>query len=186
MMKKYLINHWTLTSIGILILAAMWIGWSTVPVGATTEGEIPAPMEGFLVPDFELVTIDGETVRLTDLRGRVVLINFWASWCPPCRSEMPAMQQTHVEYGPEDFVILAVNNLRQDDLADAERFVIEKGLTFPILLDTDGQVSALYQVHSLPTSFFVDQDGIIREIVIGGMSEALLRTRAENLLGEVE
>jgi thiol-disulfide isomerase/thioredoxin len=185
-MKKILINHWTLTSIGILILAAMWVGWSTVPANATTEGKIPAPMTGFLAPDFELVTSNGEVMRLSDLRGKVVLINFWASWCPPCRSEMPAMQQIHVEYGADDFVILAVNNLRQDDLADAERFVIERGLTFPILLDTDGQVFAFYQVHSLPTSFFVDQNGIIREIVVGGMSEALLRTRAENLLGEAE
>ena len=183
-MMKFLSKHWTLTSIVILILAAFWIGWSAVPTGATTDGKIPAPMEGFLAPEFELTTLSGDMVSLSDLRGKVVLVNFWASWCPPCRSEMPAMERIYSEYGPDEFVILAVNNSRQDNPTDAERFVSEKELTFPILLDLDGQVSVLYQVHSLPTSFFVDREGVIREIVIGGMSEALLRTRVENLLLE--
>ena len=185
-MSKFIEKHWTLTSIGILIMAAAWIGWSAVPADATTDGEIPAPMESFLAPDFELVALDGETLRLSHLRGKAVLVNFWASWCPPCRSEMPAMERIHTQYGPDDFVILAVNNLRQDELTDAERFVAEQGLTFPIMLDTNGQVSAQYQVHSLPTSFFIDQDGIIRDIVIGGMPEALLRTQAEKLIKEGE
>ena len=184
MMKNFLTKPWTLTSTGILVFAALWIWWSAVPSGATTAGKIPAPMEGFLAPDFELTTLNGEMVSLSDLRGKVVLVNFWASWCPPCRSEMPAMERIYTEYGPNEFVILAVNNSRQDRPAEAERFVAEKNLTFPILLDTDGQVSALYQVHSLPTSFFIDREGIVSEIVIGGMSEALLRTRVENLLQE--
>jgi cytochrome c biogenesis protein CcmG, thiol:disulfide interchange protein DsbE len=95
------------------------------------------------------------------------------------------MQQIYNEYGPDEFVVLAVNNTHQDQLGDVESFVAERGLTFPILLDTTGQVTTAYQVRSLPTSFFVDRDGIIREIVIGGpMAEALLRTRAENLLSE--
>lgn len=182
-MKDFIKKHWTLSSIGILLLAALWIWWSAVPAGAVTTGNNPAPMEGFLAPDFELKTLDGEPISLSDLRGKAVLINFWASWCPPCRSEMPAMQQVYEEYGPDEFVILAVNGSYQDRLTDAESFVAERELTFPILLDTQGQVSATYQVRSLPTSFFVDRDGIIQEIVIGGpMAEALLRTRAENLL----
>ncbi|HBX68760.1 MAG TPA: hypothetical protein DEH25_05100 [Chloroflexi bacterium] len=114
-----------------------------------------------------------------------MLVNFWASWCPPCRSEMPAMQEIYQQYGPDDFVILAVNNTQADNLADIQNFVDERGLTFPILLDNTGQVSAAYQVRSLPTSFFIDREGIIREVVIGSpMAEALLRTRAENLISE--
>ena len=184
-MRTFFDRYWTLTSIGILILGALWIGWSAPPPGSTTAGVIPAPQEGFLAPDFELVTLDGEMVCLSDLRGKAVLVNFWASWCPPCRSEMPAMQQVYDDYGPTEFVVLAVNNTHQDRIDDAEAFVAEQGLTFPILLDTDGNASEKYQVRSLPTSFFIDPAGIIREIVIGGpMSEALLRTRVDNLLGD--
>jgi len=184
-MRDLLTEHWTLVSVGILFIAALWIGWSIVPSAATTAGNIPAPMEGFLAPDFELNTLDGEKLSLSSLRGKTVLINFWASWCPPCRSEMPAMQQVFAENDPEAFVILAVNNTQQDRLSAIESFIAERGLSFPVLLDTNGQVTNAFQVRSLPTSFFVDRDGIIREIVIGGpMSEALLRTRVENLLAE--
>ena len=184
-MKDFINKHWGITSIGILLLAALWIAWSAVPGGGTTSCKIPAPMEGFLAPDFELITLNGETLSLSDFRGKVVLVNFWASWCPPCRSEMPAMQEIYQQYGPDDFVILAVNNTQADNLADIQNFVDERGLTFPILLDNTGQVSAAYQVRSLPTSFFIDREGIIREVVIGSpMAEALLRTRAENLISE--
>ncbi len=184
-MKDSITNHWTLTSIVILLIAAIWIGWSSVPSDAMTAGSISAPMEGFAAPDFELSTLTGETVALSDLKGKAVLVNFWASWCPPCRSEMPAMQQIYRDLGPDEFVILAVNSTHQDRLSEVKSFVNERGLTFPILLDTTGQVNAAYQVRSLPTSFFIDRDGIIREIVIGGpMAEALLRIRVEKLLAE--
>ena len=183
-----LINkYWTPFSAFILLFAAVWIAWSVVPAGSTTEGITPAPMEGFLAPDFELTTLDGERITLSELRGQAVLVNFWASWCPPCRSEMPAMQQVYSDFGADGFVILAVNSTHQDRLADVEGFGAERNLTFPILLDQDGQVSARYQVRSLPTSFFIDPDGIIQEVVIGGpMAEALLRTRAENLFEEAD
>ena len=184
-MKDFVNKHWSLVSATILFLAAIWIAWSTTLAGGTTEGIIPAPMEGFLAPDFELTSLDGERLKLSELRGKAVLVNFWASWCPPCRSEMPAMQQIYTDFSPDDLVILAVNSTHQDRLADVENFVSERNLTFPILLDQDGQVSASYQVRSLPTSFFVDPDGIIREVVIGGpMAEALLRTRVESLFEE--
>jgi peroxiredoxin len=178
-MEKY----WTLVTILILVLGAAWIGLSVVPPGGTTSGAIPAPQEGFQAPDFELSTIQGERVLLSDLRGQAILLNFWATWCPPCRSEMPAMQQVYLDYDQDGFVVLAVNNLRQDRRESVETFILEENLTFPVLLDNSGSVSTRYQVNSMPTSFFIDPEGIIREVVIGGpMSEALLRTRAENLL----
>lgn len=180
--RKYRIPLYVL----ILIAGAIWIQVSAAPPGTTTAGEIPAPKEGFLAPEFTLGTLDGQTITLNELRGRPILINLWASWCAPCRAEMPAMQRVHEAYQEQGLIILAVNATNQDSLTNAASFASEHGLTFPILMDTTGEVSQIYQVRSLPTSFFVDPDGIIQEIVIGGpMSEALLRTRVENLLPEV-
>lgn len=171
---------------GFILLAGLfWIGRSAVPQGAATGGEISAPQAGFLAPDFTLNTLEGKTVTLSDLRGRVVLLNIWASWCPPCRAEMPAMQRVWEEYQEQGVVVLAINSTVQDTPVDAQNFVNENNLTFPIPLDISGEVTHLYRVSSLPTSFFIGADGIIREVVIGGpMAEALLRSRIEQLVKE--
>lgn len=170
----------------ILFAGTIWIWFSAAPPGTTTAGEIPAPKEGFLAPEFTLDTLEGHAISLNELRGQPILVNVWASWCAPCRAEMPAMQRVYEAYREQGFTILAVNATNQDSLNNAAGFVSEHNLTFPILIDSTGEVSMAYQVRSLPTSFFVDQNGIIQEIVIGGpMSEALLRTRVENLLPEV-
>jgi cytochrome c biogenesis protein CcmG, thiol:disulfide interchange protein DsbE len=167
----------------ILALGAGWIFLSADKNGISTAGQIPAPQKGFLAPDFTLETLDGERVTLSDLRGKVVLLNFWATWCPPCRAEMPAFQETYIEYEDEDFVILAVNATTQDSLEDITAFIAEYGLSFPIVLDIEGEANRLYQVQSLPTSFFIDEEGIISEVVIGGpIAEALIRSRIEELL----
>lgn len=176
-------HNWV--SLLALTLALGWIWFSRAPEGATTAGLIPAPQAGFLAPAFTLSTLDGREMALDDLRGKAVLINVWATWCPPCRAEMPAMQRIYEEYREQGFEILAVNSTAQDTLANLDPFIVEYGLTFPILLDQQGDVTRLYRVLSLPTSFFVGPDGIIREVVVGGpMDEALLRARIENLLKE--
>lgn len=170
----------------ILFAGIIWIWFSAAPPGTTTAVEIPAPKEGFLAPEFTLDTLEGHAISLNELRGQPILVNVWASWCAPCRAEMPAMQRVYEAYREQGFTILAVNATNQDSLNNAAGFVSEHNLTFPILIDSTGEVSMAYQVRSLPTSFFVDQNGIIQEIVIGGpVSEALLRTRVENLLPEV-
>lgn len=124
-------------------------------------------------------------MRLSDLRGQPVLINLWASWCPPCKAEMPAFERVYEDYHEKGFQILAVNATNQDNLNNAIQFVQDYGLSFPILLDTNGEVSRQYQLNSLPTSFFVDRNGVIQQVIVGGpMSEALLRIRVEQLLQE--
>ena len=184
-MRSLIKKYWTLITIIILALGAAWIWLSVVPPGEMISRAIPAPQEGFLAPEIELSTIAGETVSLSDLRGKAILLNFWATWCPPCRSEMPAMQQVFMDYEQDGFVVLAVNNLLQDHREDVEAFIFEENLTFPVLLDSTGSASSKYQVNSMPTTFFIDPAGIIREVVIGGpMSEALLRSRVDNLLME--
>ena len=167
----------------ILLLGLAWIFVSADRSGTSTAGQIPAPQQGFLAPDFELKTPTGETVRLSDLRGQAVLVNLWATWCPPCRAEMQAIETVYNEYKDQGFVVLAVNMTYQDDPLDVMPFVTDQGLTFPILLDETGDMANAYQLNSLPSSYFIGRDGIIREVVIGGpMAEALLRTRVEDIL----
>ena len=167
----------------ILILGLAWIFISADKSGATTSGQIPAPQQGFLAPDFELKTTTGETLKLSDLRGQAVLVNLWATWCPPCRAEMKSIEKVYSEYKDQGLVVLAVNMTYQDDPTKIAPFVTEQGLTFPILLDETGAMGHAYQLRSLPSSYFIDRAGKINEVVIGGpMAEALLRTRVEEIL----
>src|SRR3990170_8387499 len=110
------------------------------------------PEEGHLAPDFALNRLDGKKVRLSDLRGKkVVLINFWATWCPPCRLEMPTMQQIYSEYKAKGFEILAVN-IEPDAQQEIRDFIKELRLTFPVALDPDMKVSRKYRLVGLPVS----------------------------------
>lgn len=178
-------HRYNLLALVCLLASSGWIWFTKSPLGSSTYDALPIPRKSFAAPDFILPATDGTLFALHDLRGRPVIINLWASWCPPCRAEMPALQQVYQEYQDEGLVILAVNATNQDNLQDALDFASSMGLTFPILLDQNGEVSTLYQLQALPTTFFVDSQGIIQEVVVGGpMAEALLRVRAEQLLEE--
>ena len=168
----------------VLLLA--WVWRSRVPPTAISTNEIEAPKDQFIAPNFTAETIEGSEITLKELRGKPIILNFWASWCPPCRAEMPAFQQAWTEFGDSDLLILAVHTTYQDSLQDAESFVQEYKLEFPILLDVTGRASASYQIHSLPTTFLIDRQGIIQKTLIGGpIPLSLLRTYAEDLLKEI-
>jgi len=142
-----------------------------------------APHTGFLAPEISLLDTNGKEITLSELRGRPVIVNFWATWCPPCRAEMPAMQRAFMDYEDEEVIILAINSTNQDALQAVKQFVDEFDITFPILLDSQGTAANTYQISSLPTTYFIGKDGIIREVVIGGpMAEALLRSRIDKML----
>lgn len=134
-------------------------------------GPEAAPEKGSLAPDFALELISGESVTLSDYQGKVVLLNFWAVWCPPCRQEMPSFQSIHERYGDE-IVILGIN--AGDSRADAASFVQEFGLTFDILLDSRSEVEFLYRVRGLPTTFLIDPQGVIQILHIGYLEERQL------------
>ncbi|RME43324.1 MAG: hypothetical protein D6796_13255 [Caldilineae bacterium] len=123
-------------------------------------------------PDFTLVTLEGETVHLRDYRGQVVLVNFWASWCPPCVAELPAIHAFYQAHRQEGFVVLAVN--AEEGAATVQNFVQREGFTFPVLLDAHGGVMNRYGVRALPTTFIVDRQGNIRYVHRGEISPQTL------------
>jgi peroxiredoxin len=179
-------NRYIVLSIVILLIGAAWIWVSASPSDTSTAGQAPAPQVGFYAPDLKLPTMNGEAISLENLRGQPVMINFWASWCPPCRSEMPAMQNVFDEYKDQGLLLLGINAANQDNRTDAVDFIEQNRLTFPVLFDTGGQAAYDYQVRSLPTTFFIDQEGKVQDIIVGGpISETLLRIRVEQLMHEV-
>ncbi|SEN59610.1 Peroxiredoxin [Mesobacillus persicus] len=188
-MKKFLI-------ITAVILAVLFIVDKTVlqnegmvnRVGLTGKykkmdnvADLPVGLaEGNVAPDFSLVDLNGNPIKLSDYRGKKVLVNFWATWCPPCKAEMPYMQELYEKYHEDGFEILAVNSTvtekSRDNVVD---FVAEYELTFPIPMDEKNRVSSDYEIMAFPTSFFIDSDGVIRSITVGGMTK-------EHLEGEIK
>jgi len=165
----------------ILSLGGGWIFLTTLINPKVAHQEQVFPYEGFLAPDLQLNTPDGQKLQLYELRGKPIVINFWASWCPPCRVEMPALQKTNENYQKDGLVIIGINSSYQDDLPNALSFIQKNGLTFPILLDSYGVATQIFRVNALPTSIFIDQNGFIHKIVVGTMPEALLRSEISAL-----
>ncbi|MCI0607841.1 MAG: TlpA family protein disulfide reductase [Anaerolineae bacterium] len=127
-----------------------------------------SPLVGKPAPNFTLPTLDGTEVSLSQFRGQPVMINFWASWCPSCREEMPEMVRLYESHKSEGFMILGVNLTFSDSLPDVQAFASEFNITFPVLLDEDGTVTEkLYRIPGIPTIIFVNRDGTIERIQVG-------------------
>jgi len=167
----------------LLIAGASWIVLSADTTKVSASNNTTAPQAGFTAPDFTLKTPQGEAYTLSKLKGQAVLVNLWATWCPPCRAEMPSIEKIYLEYKDKGFVVLALNMTYQDDPLAVVPFLQDHGLTFPVLLDETGETAFAYQLRSLPSSYFINRNGTVSEVVIGGpMSEALLRARIEKIL----
>ena len=122
---------------------------------------------GMTAPDFSLPDLQGKTQRLTDYRGKVVFLNFWATWCKPCKEEMPSMQVLWDNLKNRDFVMLAVSMDRVTTTKDIPSFVETLKLSFPILTDSWGQTDKRYKLMGVPETYIIDQSGVLREKVIG-------------------
>jgi peroxiredoxin len=156
--------------LGLVLFFAFDLGSSRSALAQFTTGRSVdfSPAVDHPAPDFSLAALSGERVQLADLRGKVVLVNFWATWCQPCRQEMPAFQARSERYG-EQLAVLAVNF---DEPADqVQAFADEFNLTFPVLLDPGGEVQALYRVRGYPTTYGVDPEGIVQFVHVGLMTE---------------
>ncbi|GIK58800.1 MAG: redoxin domain-containing protein [Chloroflexi bacterium] len=175
--------EWIILIMIAALLGGAWIMMSQEPAtagsGILTLAE--APIVGHPAPNFTLPNTLGQEVTLHDLAGQPVVLNFWATWCAPCRVEMPAFQQASVQYNGRATII----GINQGEAAkNVTGFGAEYGITYPLLLDTDQQISRLYEVRGLPTTLFIDANGIVREVVIGAITPAVLQNRVERLLAE--
>ncbi len=137
--------------------------------GASRPDKAPggAALVGQSAPDFQLKTVDGRTIRLSDLRGKVVLVNFWATWCPPCKQEMPSMERLYARLHNRGLEILAVN-IESDGDEVLPGFLKQHPHTFPVLMDLEGEVQQTYGVFRFPETFVVDRTGRVVQHIIGG------------------
>lgn len=126
--------------------------------------------KGNLAPDFQLTTLDGKQVKLSDYKGKKVILNFWATWCPPCIAEVPDLEKFYSDYKDKDVVIIGVNLTKAEkNQSEVKDFVKSSGITYPVPLDTENLASGMYQVSVIPTSYVIDSRGIISEKVVGPM-----------------
>lgn len=145
-----------------------------------TAGSEPTAAVGNVAPDFQLQNLDGQSITLSGLKGNPVLINFWATWCGPCVSEMPHLQKIHEEWSDRGLVVLAIN--WGESASEVEQFLQAHNLSLPVLLDTKKVVAQKYGIRAFPTTFFIDKDGIIQVKVIGAFPD---KAAIESRLSEI-
>ena len=170
-----------LAFLGILVWASAQTGGRAGGMGVNTEFGV-AKVETELAPGFDLVLQDGGQVSPAELRGKVVLVDFWASWCAPCRQEAPVLEETYLEYAGADVEFVGVNIW---DLPDnATEYVAQFGISYPNGVDEDGKIAIDYGVQGIPEKFFVDRNGLIRQKFVGPIRKSVLKETLDSLLAE--
>lgn len=167
------------TSAITLLLLAAWLGYVLLWPNPNAAAGSGVPV-GSVAPDFELKTVTGESYRLSDLRRKAVLLNFFATWCRYCEQEMPALEEAYRTYADQGFVVLAID-LDETDLA-ITAFRDEMGITFPILVDRGSNVARVYQIVPLPTTYFIDRSGVVRGKWTGPLTPEQLREALQLIL----
>jgi len=173
---------WIVLTVVVAILGTVWIGVNRVSASdINPTGRPPSPDIGHPAPDFVLLTPDGDELALNDLRGTPVLINFWATWCPPCRAEIPALEQTHRQFDG-DVLVLGVDV--QENPEQVAEFIVEHDMTYPVVIDETAEVAKTYRVRAFPTSYLIDERGVVVEIFTGPVNEPLLIRIFSDLVGQ--
>ncbi len=190
-------------ALGIVVVTAILITIATAPLGSTSPGlpnpeasayQLRSPIPGLQVGDvapelegtlddgaaFALTDLDGRPIRLADLRGRGVWLNFWASWCPPCQAETPTLRTMDEQYRDRGLSLVAIQV--QQTVDDGRSYVERYGLGFTIGADVSAAVFRTYRVYALPTQFFIDPQGVIRAVVNGPLDDASARRFVEAIL----
>jgi peroxiredoxin len=162
-----------------LVIIVLLVGASVYLVSSSSSRPpsemAKAVIVGEIAPDFQLEDTKGSKISLSELRGKVVMVNFWATWCPPCIEEMPSMERLHEVMAADDFVMLAINT-EQNGRSVVSDFLKKTPYTFPILYDDKGDVQKLYGVYKFPESFIVDKDGKVVEKIIGPLDWSSTKT----------
>ena len=165
--------------VGLAVIAAVWFF-----AARSADPALPAVGEtNRAAPEFALPTLDGGTVRLSDYRGKVVLVNFWGTWCEPCKEETPALQAVYTDLAPQGLEIIGVNLYNQETQGrEAVRAFLEPyGVAYPVALDTAGDTARAFQISPIPVSYFVDPQGTIRYVKVGVVTAADVRVLFERL-----
>ncbi len=179
---------WIILGGGVPILALIaLLAWASVRSGgnpgglAVNSNLVEAEVEAGAARDFELELLGGGTLKLSDLRGKVVMVDFWASWCPPCRVEAPALVKVYQEFQgqPVEFVGVAL----WDNVGDAEVYLQQEGVTYPNGFDGSGAIAIDYGVRGIPEKYFIGRDGVLVKKLIGPLTETVLRDTINELLG---
>ena len=136
-----------------------------------------------LAPDFEMVDRDGNRIKLSDMRGKPVVLNFWASWCGPCKSEMPDFEEAYKEYGGDiTFMIVNLTDGKNETVDTAQAFIDSQGYTFPVYFDTDSNGAAAYGVSSIPVTYFIDAQGYLVAYGRGALNGETLKSGIDMLI----
>jgi len=166
----------------IAIAGVIFIPRETTPAKTSSSAD-PAPGRvNYPVPDLELTDLDGEPVSLADLRGRVVLVNNWATWCPPCRAEMPELEAYYRKHKDDAFVLVGVNS--GDQREDVVDFIRDYGLSFPVWLDPTGMALHVFKNNALPSSYVIDKSGTVRMVWMGAVSLEALEAYVTPMLSD--
>ncbi|NJD09132.1 MAG: TlpA family protein disulfide reductase, partial [Gemmatimonadetes bacterium] len=162
--------------LGVLLLALLLVRGLS---GASAAGGVP--LEGQPAPDLATKTLAGEKVALSDLRGKVVLVNFWATWCPPCRAEMPGFERVWKDKRDAGFVVMGLS-ADETGSRGVAKFLRDQGITYPVGMASAAAKAAYGGVNGLPMSFLVDRQGVVQRVITGLYDESLLRRDVSRLL----
>ena len=162
---------WLAAALLVFVLGGVWLWWSRVPAEQQPVNRPAEPAVNHPAPDFTLATLNGEQFTLSEQRGTPVVLNFWATWCGPCQRELPALQAAAERYAGR---VAFVGIDQAEPVETVQKYVDEMGLTFTIPLDKEQSTASRYNVMGLPTTFFIDSEGVIRHLWMGEMSSITL------------